>query len=99
MSEKTCAGCGAVHGQLGAKDRNGEWHEDHDIHCMNSDIGHHLFRGEFPDTKVAAVCTTKDGTLMCRSCLMERVRPTMPKPARPVRLNPQIVAGQMELIA
>jgi hypothetical protein len=90
---RRCSSCGAPDGGLGAIDRNGEWHEDTSIHHMNSDVGRHLFPDGFPDTKVAKVVATKDGTLLCRACHLKRVRPTMPKPKRrPHR------PGQLELL-
>jgi hypothetical protein len=91
---KTCVDCGAPDGQSGAIDRNGRWHEDSMIHAMNSDVGGYLFNWEFPDTKTAKIVTTKDGTLLCRACLLKRVRPTMPK-RTPKPRPPK--GGQLEL--
>lgn len=47
-----CKWCGAANGAVGARDKNGLWHDEDAIHHMNSDQGHELF-GEFPDmTKI-----------------------------------------------
>lgn len=43
-----CEWCGVSNGAVGARDKHGEWHNDHDIHTMNSGEGSELF-GEFPD--------------------------------------------------
>jgi 5-methylcytosine-specific restriction endonuclease McrA len=42
-----CERCGVINHAEGARDLNGEWHDEHDIQVMNSDIGYSLF-GEFP---------------------------------------------------
>lgn len=43
-----CEWCGVQNGAIGARDKHGEWRNDHDIHCLNSDIGYALY-GEFPN--------------------------------------------------
>lgn len=42
-----CKWCGVKNGAIGARDRDGQWHNEKDIHLMNSDCGYALF-GEFP---------------------------------------------------
>lgn len=43
-----CEWCGVKNGAVGKRDRHGVWHDEHDIHMLNSDVGYDLF-GEFPD--------------------------------------------------
>lgn len=43
-----CVKCGVPNGAVGARDRHGVWHDEDDIHAMNSDVGYDLFGGEFP---------------------------------------------------
>lgn len=43
-----CEICGVPNGAIGQRDRYGEWHDERSIHCMNSDVGAHLFAGDFP---------------------------------------------------
>lgn len=42
-----CEKCGVRHLAIGARDRHGAWHDEHDIDGMNSDHGYSLF-GEYP---------------------------------------------------
>lgn len=51
-----CEWCGVVHGAVGARDRFGTWHDEDDIHFLNSDVGFSLF-GDFP-SMVRIVLTT-----------------------------------------
>ena len=43
----TCEWCGVRNKAIGARDYNGQWHDEESIHGMNSDSGTALF-GEFP---------------------------------------------------
>lgn len=43
-----CQWCGVKNGAVGARDRGGTWHDEDDIHHMNSDYGFALFGGDFP---------------------------------------------------
>lgn len=43
-----CKVCGVPNYAIGARDRHGEWHNERDIHCLNSDVGYSLF-GDFPE--------------------------------------------------
>lgn len=43
-----CEWCGVKHGGIGARDINGQWHNENDIHQMNATVGHALF-GQFPN--------------------------------------------------
>lgn len=51
-----CEWCGVEHGAIGARDKDGEWHDEKDIHHMNSTGGYLLF-GHFP-SMVRIVLTT-----------------------------------------
>lgn len=51
-----CEWCGVANGAIGARDINGQWHDEDNIHKMNSDAGYFLF-GEFPRT-IKIVLTT-----------------------------------------
>lgn len=42
-----CEWCGVPNGEVGARDKQGNWYDEHSIHCMNSDVGYSCF-GEFP---------------------------------------------------
>ena len=42
-----CEWCGVENYAVGARDNDGNWHNERDIHLMNSDCGYALF-GEFP---------------------------------------------------
>lgn len=42
-----CAHCGVKNGAIGARDRFGTWHDEHEIDGMKSDIGFALFE-EYP---------------------------------------------------
>lgn len=42
-----CERCGVAHGAKGARDLSGQWHDEHSIICMKSDVGEALF-GEYP---------------------------------------------------
>lgn len=51
-----CEECGMEHGAVGARDREGVWHDEPDIDSMNSSLGHHLF-GVWPKIiKVVLTC-------------------------------------------
>ena len=43
-----CEWCNVKHGAIGARDINGQWHDEDDIHQMNATAGYALF-GQFPD--------------------------------------------------
>lgn len=44
-----CEECGVENYAVGARDRNGVWHDENNIHHMNSDYGDSLFGfGKFP---------------------------------------------------
>ncbi len=43
-----CEWCGVANGAIGARDKDGDWHDEDAIHHMNSDSGRELF-GEFPE--------------------------------------------------
>lgn len=43
-----CEFCGVANGAVGARDKDGVWHDEDAIHHMNSDHGRELF-GDFPD--------------------------------------------------
>lgn len=42
-----CEVCGVKHLAVGARDKYNHWHDEHDIHHMQSDCGYALF-GDFP---------------------------------------------------
>lgn len=42
-----CEWCGVANGAVGARDRNGAWHDEDDIEGMNAGVGDHLF-GDYP---------------------------------------------------
>lgn len=42
-----CEWCGVENGAVGARDKQGKWHDENSIHNMNSDVGYALY-GEFP---------------------------------------------------
>ena len=43
-----CEWCGVKNGAVGARDRNGNWHDEDAIHHMHSDHGEALFGRYFP---------------------------------------------------
>lgn len=43
-----CEWCGVENGVIGARDKRGAWHNENDIHNMNSGVGESLF-GQFPN--------------------------------------------------
>lgn len=43
-----CKWCGVANGAVGARDVDGDWHDEADIGCMNSDCGISLFGEEYP---------------------------------------------------
>lgn len=45
-----CEFCGVANYAVGARDFSGAWHNERDIHLMNSTAGFELF-GDFPDMK------------------------------------------------
>ena len=49
--------CGVKHGAVGARDRFGKWHDEADIHSMNSDEGDRLFGYDF-DWKMTKIVLT-----------------------------------------
>lgn len=49
-----CESCGVATGAFGARDRFGGWHDESDIHGMNSDTGMHYF-GEDWDWKMIRI--------------------------------------------
>lgn len=73
-----CQQCGVANGAVGARDRHGEWHDEDDIHAMNSDVGYGLFDGEFPEMiRIVLTCHHPDGDkanpdarliVMCQRC-------------------------------
>lgn len=42
-----CERCGVENHAVGARDRDGVWHDERSIDCMNSDRGYELF-GDYP---------------------------------------------------
>jgi hypothetical protein len=44
-----CEWCGVPNGEWGARDKHGEWRDEHSIHCLNSGVGESLFPDGFPD--------------------------------------------------
>jgi 5-methylcytosine-specific restriction endonuclease McrA len=44
-----CEWCGVANHAVGARDKHDRWHDDDDIHSLNSDVGYSLFNGEFPE--------------------------------------------------
>ena len=81
-----CQQCGVTNGAVGARDRFGAWHDEDDIHGMNSDVGYDLFDGEFPKmTRIVLTCHHPDGDtanpnarleVLCQKHHLERDRET-----------------------
>lgn len=42
-----CERCGVANGSIGARDRQGAWHDQREIDCMKSDVGEAMF-GDYP---------------------------------------------------
>ena len=61
-----CEDCGVKDRAVGARDRFGQWHDDLDIHHMNSDVGFHLFDGEFP--RIIRIVLTCHHTCRDKGC-------------------------------
>ena len=52
-----CEKCGVKHGAIGARDKDGVWHDMANIDAMNSDYGHGLFGGQYPHIiKIVLTC-------------------------------------------
>ncbi len=51
-----CEWCGVKNKAIGARDRDGRWHDEDDIHSMNSGAGFDAFGDEFP-TMIRIVLT------------------------------------------
>lgn len=84
MREETCQRCGVANGAYGARDRFGGWHDDDDIHGMNSDTGMHYF-GELFDWRMIRIrlgVSSVTGELLCQRC-QARARPKQPATKRP----------------
>lgn len=65
-----CEWCGVPNGAIGARDKHGVWHNENDIHHMNSDCGYELF-GKFPKMikivlTVAHIGPDKHNKMDCR---------------------------------
>jgi hypothetical protein len=43
-----CKFCGVANGAVGARDRDGSWHDEHEMDGMSAVTGDHFFEGEFP---------------------------------------------------
>jgi hypothetical protein len=48
-AENKCEWCGVANYAIGARDVEGNWHDEDSIHLMKSDEGWSLFGDEFPD--------------------------------------------------
>ena len=62
-----CKYCAAEDGSYGKHDRHNEWHLEHDIHHLNSDMGFDLFNGGFPDCIIIKL-RVRDKVLLCQHC-------------------------------
>lgn len=56
-----CEWCGVENGAVGARDKQGKWHDENSIHNMNSDVGYALY-GEFPKMIKIVLTTAHLGT-------------------------------------
>lgn len=102
-----CKWCGVPNGELGARDKHGEWHEEDSIHGMNSDSGYALF-GDFP-TMIKIVLTVahinhdtadnSDANLaaLCQKCHLTHDAKLHAEHARETRRAKKVAAGQMEI--
>jgi 5-methylcytosine-specific restriction endonuclease McrA len=60
-----CERCGVKDRAEGARDRHGVWHDEADIHSLNSDVGFSLF-GDFP--KIIRIVLTSHHTCRDKGC-------------------------------
>jgi len=63
LANYACTQCHTKSGQVGAWDLNGEFHGDHAIHSLKSDVGFELF-GEFPDIVTVYI----NANALCQHC-------------------------------
>jgi hypothetical protein len=107
-----CESCGVRHGVIGARDLGGEWHDEADIHTMNSSEGVARFGEEFPDMiRIVLTCAHLDHDTtnndeanlqaLCQRCHNRLDMPMRQRHARETRLAKKRAAlvgmGQMEL--
>lgn len=102
-----CEQCGVRHGAIGARDRDGRWHDEDSIHSMNSTDGEMRF-GEFP-RMVKVVLTTAhldhdtthnaDDNLMamCQRCHLRHDADQHRASAAETRRRRKVKTGQTEL--
>lgn len=86
QADDCCEFCDVANGAVGARDRHGAWHDEDDIHGMNSSVGAALF-GDFPDMirivlTVAHVGDPDPGNVdpsnlraLCQRCHLNHDRP------------------------
>ena len=102
-----CKFCGVPNGERGARDKDGDWHEENSIHCMNSDSGYALF-GDFPDM-IKIVLTvahlnhdTSDNSdanlaALCQRCHLRHDAAYHAANAARTRRAKRVASGQMEI--
>ena len=99
-----CEWCGVANYAYGARDKNGEWHNESSIHLMNSDNGRELFGDEFPDMiKIVLTvahhpdpdpmnCAEDNLHALCQKCHNKLDAPMRAKNAKRTRANKAIQA-------
>lgn len=109
-----CEFCGVPNGAVGARDRHGHWHDEDQIHSMNSGVGYGLFAGEFPRMVRIVLTVAHVGDpdpmnidpsnlrALCQRCHNRHDMPTRQAHAAETRLRKQATAlaatGQLVMI-
>lgn len=86
-AENKCEWCGVENYAVGARDKHDVWHDELDIHRMNSDCGYDLFGLEFPkiirivltiahvDDPDPMNCDDDNLAALCQRCHLNHDRP------------------------
>lgn len=102
-ARQQCEWCGVKNGAIGARDKHGVWHDEDNIHHMNSDTGYLLF-GDFPDMRriVLTVAHIDHDTMnndpsnlaaLCQKCHLGHDREQHTRNAARTRLRRKLQAG------
>lgn len=96
-AKNRCEICGVRNHALGARDKNGEWHDEDDIHSSNAQVGEELF-GDFPNMiRIVLTVAHWDHDLSnndpsnlkacCQKCHLDHDREQNTESARATRLQ------------